>query len=144
VTLGDPDAGLPGARIWLHARHAGSEIVVSAHSRLANGVELSALDRIDIGERCLVGAGVRIIDGDFHGVALDQRSSEGLKAAVSIGSGAWIGMGAIVLKGVQIGGNAVVGAGAVVTRDIPPGAVAAGNPAALIVSSARVSHASSS
>jgi maltose O-acetyltransferase len=41
----------------------------------------------------------------------------------------WIGIGAIILKGVRIGRNARVGAGAVVTRDVPPDATFVGNPA---------------
>jgi maltose O-acetyltransferase len=48
---------------------------------------------------------------------------------VEIGDGAWIGIGAILLKGVQVGADARVAAGAVVTRDVPPGARVAGNPA---------------
>jgi maltose O-acetyltransferase len=144
VTLGDTGAGLPGAPLYLDARHRESEILVSAHSRLTNGVELIALQRIQIGERCLVGAGVRIMDGDFHGVPVEMRSFEGLKAPVSIGSRVWIGIGALVLKGVSIGEGAVIGAGAVVSRDIPAGTVAVGNPAKPIRSSSAVLHATSS
>ena len=41
----------------------------------------------------------------------------------------WIGLHAIVLKGVTIGEGAIVGAGAVVASDVPPGARVVGNPA---------------
>jgi acetyltransferase-like isoleucine patch superfamily enzyme len=51
---------------------------------------------------------------------------------VTIGDDAWIGAGALVLKGVSIGTCAVVGAGAVVTRDVPAATIVAGNPAAVI------------
>jgi len=44
----------------------------------------------------------------------------------------WIGMNAIILKGVTIGEGAVVAAGAVVTKDVPPWTVAAGNPARVV------------
>ena len=47
---------------------------------------------------------------------------------IRIGSGCWLGGGAIVLPGVAIGEGCVIGAGSVVTRDIPPKMVAAGNP----------------
>jgi acetyltransferase-like isoleucine patch superfamily enzyme len=50
-------------------------------------------------------------------------------APVVIEDGAWIGIGAVVLKGVRIGAGARVEAGAVVTRDVPPGATVVGNPA---------------
>ena len=46
-----------------------------------------------------------------------------------IGSGAFIGAGAVVLEGGSVGDNAVIGAGAVVTRDVPSSTVAVGVPA---------------
>ena len=48
---------------------------------------------------------------------------------VEIGARVWIGMGAIVLPGVQIGEACVVGAGSVVSRDLEPNTVSVGNPA---------------
>jgi len=42
---------------------------------------------------------------------------------------AWIGIGAIILKGVRVGKRARVLAGAVVTRDVADGAIVGGNPA---------------
>ena len=48
---------------------------------------------------------------------------------VVIEDDAWIGIGAIILKGVRIGQGARVGAGAVVTRDVPAGTTVLGNPA---------------
>lgn len=48
---------------------------------------------------------------------------------ITIGDGAWIGAGSIVLPGVSIGARAVVGAGSVVTADVPDDALALGNPA---------------
>lgn len=54
------------------------------------------------------------------------------KGPISIGDGAWLGHGTIVLAGVRIGTGAVLGAGSVVTRDIPDNAIAAGNPARVI------------
>jgi 2,3,4,5-tetrahydropyridine-2-carboxylate N-succinyltransferase/tetrahydrodipicolinate N-acetyltransferase len=40
-----------------------------------------------------------------------------------------IGANAVVLGGVSIGNGAVIGAGSVVLHDVPAGAVVAGNPA---------------
>jgi maltose O-acetyltransferase len=95
-------------------------------------VELIAVSRIEIGEECLIGAGARIVDADFHGVDPEERGMAGAVGAVWIGRGAFIGMGAMILKRVRIGDFGVVGAGAVVARDVEDGTVAAGNPARVI------------
>lgn len=50
-------------------------------------------------------------------------------AQVRIGTGAFIGAGAIILPGSKIGDYAVIGAGAVVSGEIPPGMIAVGVPA---------------
>lgn len=44
----------------------------------------------------------------------------------------WIGMNAVILKGVTIGEGAIVAACAVVTKDVPPFTVVAGNPAKVV------------
>jgi len=49
-------------------------------------------------------------------------------AGVSIGSGAIIGRGAIILPGVHIGVESIIGAGSVVTKNTEPRSVSAGNP----------------
>ena len=51
---------------------------------------------------------------------------------VKICDNVWIGMNAIILKGVTIGENSVVAAGAVVTKSVPANVVVAGNPAVVI------------
>jgi acetyltransferase-like isoleucine patch superfamily enzyme len=58
---------------------------------------------------------------------------EGVKSApIVVENDAWLGFGAVVLKGVTIGAGAVVGAQSVVTRDVAPNTVVAGNPARLL------------
>ena len=44
----------------------------------------------------------------------------------------WLGFGVIVLSGVSIGKGAAVGAGSVVISDIPDNAIAVGNPARVV------------
>jgi maltose O-acetyltransferase len=51
---------------------------------------------------------------------------------VTVGAGAFVGAGSVILPGVTIGKRAIVGAGSVVTRSVPENCVYAGNPARLI------------
>ena len=101
-------------------------------------------ERISIGRRVVISYHVTIADSDFHPRTRTARREDALANApggdlrlrprvetrpVVIDDDAWIGIGAIVLKGVRIGRGARIGAGAVVTRDVPDGACVSGNPA---------------
>jgi acetyltransferase-like isoleucine patch superfamily enzyme len=63
---------------------------------------------------------------------LIKKQSLQTRGGITIGDGAWLGYGVIVLDGVNIGDGAVIGAGSVVTEDIPPFAIAVGNPARIV------------
>lgn len=53
-------------------------------------------------------------------------------AKTIIGNDVWIGLRAIIMRGVTIGDGAVIAAGAVVTKDVPPFAIVGGVPAKVI------------
>jgi acetyltransferase-like isoleucine patch superfamily enzyme len=53
---------------------------------------------------------------------------------IRIGRNCWVGMGAMILPGVQIGDGVVIGAGSVVVRDVEAYAVVVGNPAKTVKS----------
>ncbi len=115
---------------------------------LLNGAIVMAEERIDIGSHCLISWSVGIADSDFHPLEPAQRLIDAqalapffkdrpprpkLKTApVKIGDNVWIGMGAVILKGVTIGDNSVIAAGAIVTKSIPANCIAAGNPAEVV------------
>jgi len=115
---------------------------------LMNGALVMAEERIEIGSHCLISWNVGIADSDFHPLAPAQRIVDAhalapffkdrpprpklRTAPVIISDNVWIGMNAIILKGVTIGENSVVAAGAVVTKSVPANSVVAGNPAALV------------
>ena len=68
---------------------------------------------------------IRIAGNDYlrwKGSELLNYVSERLKddEDVVIENDVWIGMNAMILKGVHIGEGSVIGAGAIVTKDIPP------------------------
>ena len=112
---------------------------------LLNGAIVMAEELVEIGSHCLISWGVGIADSDFHPLEPAQRlidsqalapffknrpSRPKLKTGpVKIGDNVWIGMNAVILKGVTIGDNSVVAAGAVVTRSVPTNTIVAGNPA---------------
>jgi acetyltransferase-like isoleucine patch superfamily enzyme len=51
------------------------------------------------------------------------------KSKVIIGDDVWVGFGAVILSGVTIGKGAIVGAGSLVLNDVEPFSVVAGSPA---------------
>ncbi|RLU80472.1 acyltransferase [Streptomyces griseocarneus] len=53
-------------------------------------------------------------------------------APVTIGSGSWLGTGAVILPGARLGRNVVVAAGSVVRGEVPDHAVVAGAPAKVV------------
>ena len=87
---------------------------------------------IEIGDDLQMGPAVQLYTA-YHPLDRDTRAA-GLEYAqpIRIGSGVWIGGGAIVLPGVTIGDGCVLGAGSVVTRDVPPNTLAFGNPARIV------------
>ena len=89
---------------------------------------------IHIGDDCLLGYNVEIIDSDFHDLdpLLRRGGKNILKAPVAIQNNVFIGNNVTILKGVTIGENSVIGSCSVVTRNIPDNVIAAGNPAKII------------
>ena len=112
---------------------------------LLNGALIMAEEKIDIGSYCLISWNVGIADSDFHPLEPAQRIIDAQALApfykdrparpklktspVRIGDNVWIGMNAVILKGVMIGENSVVAAGSVVTKSVGPNTIVAGNPA---------------
>ena len=93
---------------------------------------ITAKERVEIGDRVLMGEGILIADHDhgFKDTTIAPRDQP-LEAArpVSIGDACWIGNGAAILAGARLGTHVVVGANAVVRGEVPPFTVVAGNPA---------------
>ena len=100
-----------------------------------SGASIYAHDSITIGNNCLIGANVNIIDNDFHPIdpAMRLNNDPGVPhAPVVIGENVFIGMNSIILKGTTIGDNCVIGAGSVVHGHFDSNCIIAGNPAKVI------------
>ena len=129
-------------------------IQIGNRTFINSGTHLIARSDIIIGDDVTIAWGVWVYNHDSHSLDWQKRREdiravyEDLQAGrdmlaskdwTSVGTApiricdkAWIGMNAILLKGVTIGEGAVVGAGSVVTHDVPPWTVAAGNPAKVV------------
>ncbi len=102
-------------------------------------------ENVYVGPRCILGlvhlerdvllaAGVQIPSGGlthyFDDPTRPIREQGGERKMVTIGAGAWIGSGAIVLA--DVGKGTVVAAGSVVTKPLPDNVIAGGVPAKVI------------
>ncbi len=124
----------PNHPVIISTRRAGAMLTIGDDFGMTGG-SLVCDERISIGDRVWVGANAVICDTDFHPLDPETRRTrplEGKTAPVEIADDVFIGMNALVLKGVRIGERAVVGAGSVVRRDVAAGAIVAGNPARVI------------
>lgn len=84
---------------------------------------------IRLGTNVTVGPRAIFVTGTHEIGPSIQRAAGGAHRGITIGDGAWIGAGVIVLPGTTIGAGCIVGAGAVVTSDCLPDSVYAGVPA---------------
>jgi acetyltransferase-like isoleucine patch superfamily enzyme len=117
--------------------HPNPTITVGDDVYLGYETLLSCAERIEIGNRVLVAERATIFDNNNHPLDPQARADNAPVekeqiAPVKIEDEAWIGAGAIILKGVTVGRGAVVATGAVVTKDVPARTIVAGNPARVV------------
>jgi acetyltransferase-like isoleucine patch superfamily enzyme len=129
--------------VWLHAQLAGDTggdpaLIIDDHCFIGRRSHISAKNHIHIERGVMLAASVLIEDNShrFEDVSLPIRYQGTTRGGrIHIGSGCWIGQGAVILcdKGeLTLGRNCVVAANAVVTRSAPPYSVLAGNPARIV------------
>ena len=127
-----------------------SEAYVAPGAFLAGAVRLGArasvwpsaslrgdIAPIQIGEESNVQDSAVIHVATGHGVSVGRRVTIGHGAIVhacTIGDESLIGMGAIILDGVEIGARSIIGAGSLVTSGtkIPPGSLVFGSPGKVV------------
>lgn len=84
------------------------------------GCSVTAMQCIRIGNNCLFGPNVVIVDHDHNYKYLDnQRGNHYLTGDVVIEDNVWIGANVTILRGTVIGENSVVGAGTVIKGVYP-------------------------
>lgn len=118
----------------------GKHVFVGEHARIWSGAGVT------IGDRVLISHGVNVLDSAFHDLSAASRHQQFLRIfsgkvnavgtihcePVTIEDDVWIGLNAIILKGVRIGKGAVVAAGTIVTRDVDAYSIVAGPSARVI------------
>ncbi|MBP6755050.1 MAG: acyltransferase [Bacteroidia bacterium] len=98
-----------------------------------NGLTVNGTGKVIIGDNFHSGTGCLIITSihnyDFgNKIPYDEKNIE---KPVIIGNNVWLGDRVIILGKVTIGEGAIVQAGAVVIKDVPSGAIVGGNPAVI-------------
>lgn len=106
----------------------GDRCVVGARSTL------TAHGRIELGDDVWLGKDVFISDSShgYQDPTVPVGRQMGEHQSISIGSGSWIGHGAVILPGTTLGRQVVVAAGAVVRGEFPDHSVVAGVPAKVV------------
>ncbi|MGL4865092.1 MAG: acyltransferase [Cetobacterium sp.] len=132
-----------GNNVYLGKNFQGNYSNISLGNNVSIGPDaflLSSKAEIIIGNNVMFGPKVSLVTGnhriDILGkYMIDITDEEKLKTNdqnIIIEDDVWIGMGAIILKGVTVGEGSVVGAGSVITKNIPPYSIIGGNPAKII------------
>jgi UDP-2-acetamido-3-amino-2,3-dideoxy-glucuronate N-acetyltransferase len=141
-----------GTRIWafthvLRGASIGSQCNIGEQCFIESGVVVGNCVTIKNGNS--LWDGITLADGVFVGPnvtftndlwprsprlpqARPRYSAREWLAPTTVGQGASIGAGAVIIAGITIGEFAMVGAGAVVTRSVPPHALVVGVPARII------------
>lgn len=111
------------------------DIVLKEGANLGFNCEIfSGGATVTVGRNVMMAAYSYLIGGGHEATSTEVSPLEQARTAtgISVGDGAWIGAGALILDGVNLGEQAIVGAGAVVTKTVEDFAVVAGVPARFV------------
>lgn len=114
---------------WLAAERDGSTLTVGDDTYVGHRAHLHSIDPVTIGRGCVLADNVMVSTSDH-----DRRDRHRVHGTgpIHIGDDVFLGQNVVVLGGVTIGDGATVAAGAVVIEDVPAGAVVGGVPARVI------------
>jgi acetyltransferase-like isoleucine patch superfamily enzyme len=109
--------------VKLLADKPGASITVGTGTRI-NGSCIHAVKSVSIGARCLLAAGVQVLDSNGHDTCMDNPArrigtvDDG--RPVVIEDDVWLGLNVIVMPGAHIGAGSIIGAGVIVSGVVPP------------------------
>ncbi len=121
-------------RLILHGTYdMRGKLTIGEYCHIGPGVTLDLTAPIVLEDRCTVAMNAQLITHlDVGYSPLREKAFPSSVSSVIVEAGAYIGAGAILLKGVRVGRNAFVGAGALVREDVQPYTVVAGVPARVL------------
>lgn len=94
----------------------GEEVEIGAGTVIMPGVVINCCTKI--GKGCIINTGATIDHDNIIDDYVHISPGVHLAGAVSVGKGAWLGIGSIVINNINIISHCKIGAGAVVVRDI--------------------------
>ena len=133
LTIGPHAFFEPG--VWLTSDSG--RISIGGGTFLNLNVMIAAVERVDIGEHCMLANGCLVTDGNHRFDDPDRPVPwQGFttKGPVVIEDNVWLGANVVVTSGVTIGRRSVIGANSVVASDIAPYSIAVGAPAQVLKS----------
>ncbi|HEL1642232.1 TPA: acetyltransferase [Streptococcus suis] len=119
------------------SEHAEKALIFGTKVNVGDGVRISCVERICIGNNVLIGSRVLLIDnshGTYTGNIQDSPETPPnerkiFSKAIKIEDNVWIGEGAVIQAGVTVGFGSIVAANSVVTKSVPPKTIVGGVPA---------------
>ena len=119
----------PMARIRPGTLVTGRSLRLGRDTFVNGGCLIDAHGAVEIGDEVHVAHRVQVLTEDHEPGTPARRAGPRVTRPVAIGSGAWIGAGAILLPGTEVGEGCVVAAGAVAAGVLEPHTLYGGVPA---------------
>jgi len=113
------------ARMWSYAGRSITGVDIHPAATIGRRLVIDHGMGVVIGETSIIGDDVLL----YHGVTLGSKTGERGKRHPTIGNKVVIGAQATVLGNITVGDGALIGAGSVVVRDVAAGTTVVGNPA---------------
>jgi acetyltransferase-like isoleucine patch superfamily enzyme len=142
IKIGKNFIGHTGLRINCISSYAGittkPELIIGDDVIFNYRCHIGCINRIRIGDRCLFGSNVMIIDHSHGSFSPEDivippfKRKLFSKGPIVIENDVWVGENVCIMPGIHIGHHSVIGAGSVVTKDIPAYSLAVGSPAKII------------
>lgn len=143
ISIGDNFSGGCDIALWswnaVNIKGDDCKLIIKNNVSITDRCIISAANRIEIGNGCLLGRDTFITDNS-HGenISINELNISPhernifSKGTVIIGDNVWTGKNVCIMPNVKIGNGAIIGANSVVTHNIPPYSVAVGSPAKVV------------